>query len=110
MSEAERPNFGELVEAAQRLQQEVQRVQQELAGQTVEGSAGGGLVVVRANGRNQVLSVAIDPQVLGVGELAMLQDLIVAATNQALARAAELAQQALTRVAGGLPLRLPGLL
>ncbi|MBK6847360.1 MAG: YbaB/EbfC family nucleoid-associated protein [Proteobacteria bacterium] len=110
MSEVERPNFGELVEAAQRMQQEVQRVQQELAGQTVEGSAGGGLVVVRANGRNQVLSVAIDPQVLGVGELAMLQDLIVAATNQALARAAELAQQALTRVAGGLPLRLPGLL
>lgn len=65
---------------------------------------------MRANGRNQVLSVAIDPQVLGVGELAMLQDLIVAADGSALARAAELAQQALTRVAGGLPLRLPGLL
>ncbi|MBK6846408.1 MAG: YbaB/EbfC family nucleoid-associated protein [Proteobacteria bacterium] len=109
MSEAERPSFGELVEAAQRMQQEVQRVQLELAEQTVEGSAGGGLVVVRANGRNQLLSVSIDPQLLVASEAAMLQDLLVAATNQALARAAELAQQALTRVAGGMPLRLPGL-
>lgn len=109
MSDVERPNFGELMEAAQRMQQEVQRVQQELAGQTVEGSAGGGLVVVRANGRQQVLSVTIEPQLLVAGEVAMLQDLIVAATNQAFARAAELAQQALGRVAGGLPIRLPGL-
>lgn len=101
------PNFGEMLRAAQRVQQEIQRIQQELAGKTVEGSAGGGLVVARANGRSQLLSVTLDREIVDPDETAMLQDLIVAAVNQALAKSSELAQQELGKVTGGMPIKLP---
>lgn len=108
MSENQTPNFGEMLRAAQRVQEEIQRVQQELAHKSVEGAAGGGLVVVRANGRNQLLAVEIDKQLLDPEEREMLQDLVVAAVNQALAKSTELAQSELAKITGGLPIKLPG--
>lgn len=97
----------ELMKAAQRMQEELARVQGELARKTVEASAGGGLVTVTANGKLEVLAVHIDPSVVDPKDVGMLQDLVAAATNQALARARELVESAMRRAAGQLGLPLP---
>lgn len=107
MSDSQLPNLNEVLQSAQRMQQELKRVQGELAGKTVEGSAGGGMVVVRVNGRSQVVSVSLEKEVVDPTDIPMLQDLVVAAVNQALSKASELAQKELSQVAGGLPFKLP---
>ena len=99
--------MGYLTRMAQRMQADMARVQAELAQETVEGSAGGGAVRVVVTGRQEVVSVAIDPEVAQGGDVEILQDLVVAATNDALRRAREMAEQKLAAVTGGL--RLPGL-
>lgn len=113
MSESEGgglPNFGELMQSAQRMQQELARIQSELGQKTVEGSSGGGMIKAVANGRQQLVSISIEPELIDPDDPAMLQDLVVAAVNQALARASELAKQELSSVAGGLPIKIPGLM
>jgi nucleoid-associated protein EbfC len=110
MTEGSGPNLQELFQTAQRVQSELTRVQGELAKKTVEGSAGGGMVKVVANGRQQILSINIEREVFDANDVAMLQDLIVAAANQALQKAAELAQSELGKVTGQMNLKLPGLL
>lgn len=104
------PNIGQFLEAAQRVQQQVAQIQSELGQKTVEGSAGGGMVKVTVSGRQQVMAVEIEKAIVDPKDVQMLQDLIMAATNQALARASELAKQEMSQIAGGLPLNLPGLL
>ena len=99
----------ELLGTAQRVQQEIAQVQENLAHHSVEGSAGGGMVVVVANGRQQITSVRIDAQVVDPGDIDMLQDLVVAATNAALSKAAQLAQDEMAKVTGQLNLQIPGL-
>ena len=98
-----------ILEAAQNLQREIARVQEELAQKTVEAQAGGGMVTVTANGRQEILSIRIEPSVIDPHEQGMLQDLVVAAVNLALRKAQELAQQEIAKVTGGLPLP-PGML
>jgi hypothetical protein len=107
MSDA--PDFQQILQTAQRVQDEIRKVQEDLARQTVEGSAGGGMVVAVANGRQQLVEVRIEPDVVDREEVEMLQDLVVAAVNQALAKAAELAQQQMSQVTGQLNLNIPGL-
>jgi hypothetical protein len=92
---------------AQQMQAGIERVQAELATATVEGTAGGGAVRVVVTGKQEVVSVTIDPEVATAGDVEILQDLIVAATNDALREARELAEQKLGAVTGGM--RLPGL-
>lgn len=99
--------FGDLVKQAQKVKAEVERIQEEAASIRVEGSAGGGMVTVVANGRGEVLEVRIDPEVLKE-DLEMLQDLIVAAANEALRKSREFLTQQMGRLAGGLG--IPGLL
>jgi hypothetical protein len=99
--------LGDLMKQAQRMKAEMDRIQAEVAAKTVEGSAGGGMVTVVANGKCEVLSVRIDPEVARTEDLEMLQDLVVAAANDALRKARELLAQEVSRVAGGLG--LPGL-
>jgi nucleoid-associated protein EbfC len=106
----ETPNFQELLQTAQRVQQEIGKAQTELAQKKVEGSAGGGMVVAVVNGRQQILTMKIEREVVDPNEIPMLQDLIVAAVNQALAKAAELAQQEMAKVTGQMNLKLTGLL
>ena len=96
------PDLKGLIETAQRLQAEVVRVREQLGDKTVEGETGGGLVRCVASGRGEILSVTIDPAV--VGDKKMVEDLVVGAVNLALDRARELAQNELGRVTGGLPL------
>jgi len=100
------PDLKGLFETAQRIQSEVARVREELAGKTVEGETGGGLCRCTVNGKGEVLSVVIDESI--VGDKKMIEDLVVGAVNMALARAREAAESDLSQVTGGLPLP-PGL-
>ncbi|NJD68650.1 MAG: YbaB/EbfC family nucleoid-associated protein [Candidatus Methylomirabilota bacterium] len=101
-------NLGNLMKQAQRMKAEAERIQAEAAAKRVEGTAGGGMVTVVCNGQGEVVSVKIDPEVAGPDELEMLQDLVVAATNEALRKARELLTQEMGRLTGGLGLP-PGL-
>ena len=101
-------NLGNLMKQAQRMKAEAERIQAEAAGKRVEGTAGGGMVTVVCNGQGEVVAVKIDPEVAGPDELEMLQDLVVAATNEALRKARELLSQEMGRLTGGLGLP-PGL-
>jgi len=110
MSEGSGPTFQDLLQTAQRMQQELSRVQAELAQKRVEGSAGGGMVTATANGRQQLVSLHIEKEVVDPDDVSMLQDLVLAAVNSALAKAAELAQQEMAKVTGQVNLKLTGLL
>ena len=101
-------DLGDLMKQAQRMKAEMDRIQAEVAAKTVEGSAGGGMVTVVANGKGEILSVRIDPEVARGEDQEMLQDLVTAAAHDALRKARELLAQEVSRVAGGLG--LPGLL
>ena len=101
-------NINELMRQAKRMQGKIEKVREETGKKTVEGTAGGGMVVVVVNGNNEVQSVKIEPDVVDPDEIDMLQDLIVAATNQAMQRANEMMQKELSQVTGGMPMP-PGL-
>lgn len=96
-------DLGDVMQQAQRLQAEVQRLQEEVGARRVEGSAGGGLVTAVANGRGELVSVRIDPEA-AAEDREMLQDLITAAANDALRKARDLMAQEMGRVVGGLGL------
>lgn len=101
------PDLKGLIETAQRIQAEVARVRDDLASKTVEGETGGGLVRCVANGKGDIVSIAIEPSVAGgadAASLKMIEDLVVGAVNVALERARELAQRELAKATGGLPL------
>ena len=102
------PGIGDIMKQAQKMKAEMDRLQAEVAAKTVEGSAGGGMVSVLANGKGELLSVKIDPEVARSEDLEMLQDLVTAAANDALRKARELLAQEVSRLAGGLGLP-PGL-
>ncbi len=102
-------NLGNLVKQAQRMKAEMEKIQEEAAAKRVEGTAGGGMVTVVSNGRGDVVEVKIDREVAGPDDLEMLQDLIVAAANDALRKSRELLAQEMGRLTGGLGLP-PGLL
>jgi hypothetical protein len=92
---------------AMQMQQDLARVQQELAETTVEGTAGGGVVKAVANGKQELVSVTIDPSAVDPADVEMLQDLIVAAVTDAQRAARELAESKMAAVTGGL--KLPGM-
>jgi len=99
--------FGNLAKMAQQMQAEMARVQAELEVLTIEGSAGGGAVRATVSGKQELLSIAIEADVVDSADVEMLQDLVVAAVNDALAGAKSEAEQRMAAVTGGL--RLPGL-
>jgi len=99
--------LGSLMKQAQKMQQQMAKIQEEMAGRTVEASAGGGMVIVTANGKQQILSVRIEPQVVDPNDVEMLQDLIAAAVNEALKKAQEMMTEEMSKVTGGF--QIPGL-
>lgn len=109
MTQNNPPDLNELVQSAQKMQKELNRVQSELAKKTVEGSAGGGMVTAVMNGRQQMVSIRIEREIVVSQDMEMLQDLIVAAVNQALSKASSLAQDELSQVAGSFTIKIPGL-
>lgn len=99
--------MGDILKQAQKMQEQMQQIQDGLADLQVEGSAGGGMVTVTANGKQQIMGVKIDKQVVDPEDVEMLEDLIVAAVNQAMEKAQELASQEMNKVAGGMLGNLP---
>ena len=92
---------------AQQMQQEMARIQTELEQTIVDGSAGGGVVTAQVTGKQEVVSVTIDPSAVDPADVEMLQDLVIAAINDALRASRELAEQKMAAVTGGL--RIPGM-
>jgi len=100
--------MADIVKQVQKVQEQLQKVQEQLERLRVEGSAGGGMVTVVANGKQEILAVKIDREVVSPDDVEMLEDLVVAAVNQALTKAQEAANEEMSKVAGGLLTNLPG--
>jgi hypothetical protein len=101
-------NLGGILKQAQDMQKKMASVQKDLKDRVVEGTAGGGMVTASANGQQELLAVKISKDVVDPNDVGMLEDLIVAAVNQALKKAKELHEKELGKVTGGL--NLPGLM
>ncbi len=99
--------MGNLAKMAQQMQADMARVEQELQELQVEGSAGGGVVKAVVTGKQEIVSVSIDPSVVDAEDVDMLQDLVVAAVGDALSNARSVAEEKVGRVTGGLS--LPGM-
>jgi len=99
--------FGNMMKEAQKLQAQMLAMQEEIGKKKVEATAGGGMVTVVANGRQELVSIKIDPEVVSKDDVQMLEDLVLAATNEALRKSRELVQQELGKLTGGL--KIPGL-
>lgn len=102
-------DMNEILKAAQLMQERMQKAQDELDRLHVEGSAGGGMVSAVVNGRQELLSVKIEAEVVDPAEIPMLQDLVVAAVNQALRRSQDLAKDHLSKVTGQMGFKMPDL-
>ncbi|MBC2712253.1 MAG: YbaB/EbfC family nucleoid-associated protein [Desulfosarcina sp.] len=100
--------MGNMMKQAQKLQSKMQRMQEELAGKTVETSAGGGMITVVANGAQQVVSIKIEKEVVDPDDVEMLQDLVLAAVNDALAKSQEMVSAEMGKLTGGM--KIPGLM
>ncbi|MEK7216638.1 MAG: YbaB/EbfC family nucleoid-associated protein [Chloroflexota bacterium] len=98
----------DLMRQAQQLQARMVKMQEELGSETVEGTAGGGVVTVVVNGHQVLQSVKIQPEAVDPSDVEMLEDLVLAATNEALEKAREMASQRMGALTGGL--RIPGLM
>jgi DNA-binding YbaB/EbfC family protein len=100
-------NIGNIMKQAQAMQEQLAKIQEQAASKTVDGTAGGGMVTVSVSGAMQVVALKIDPEALKSGDAEMLQDLIVAATNDALRKARDMMAEEMKSITGGL--RIPGL-
>jgi len=99
--------FGNMMKEAQKLQAQMAALQEEVGKKKVEATAGGGMVTVEANGKQELTAVRIDPEVVNKDDVQMLEDLVLAACNEALRKSRELVQQELGKLTGGL--KIPGL-
>ena len=104
------PNMNQMMRQVQQMQAEMAKAQEELKQATVEASAGGGMVTVKVSGELEILEVRIDPAGVDPDDVELLQDMVQAATNEALRSAQELAASKMGAVTGGLGgLGLPGM-
>jgi len=99
--------FGNIVKEAQKLQAQLEALKEEVGKKRVEASAGGGMVVVEANGNQEIVSIKIDREVITPEDPQMLEDLVLAAVNEALRKARELVAAEMGKLTGGL--KIPGL-
>jgi DNA-binding YbaB/EbfC family protein len=97
-------DFSKILQQAQQMQGRLQQLQDELGNKTVTGTSGGGMVSVTADGKGQVRSVKLDPSVVNPTDIEMLEDLIAVAVADAQRKAADLAQEEMRKLTGGLPL------
>ncbi len=99
--------FGNLMKEAQKLQAQMEAMREEIAKKKVEATAGGGMVTVEASGNQEIVSIKIDPEVINPNDAQMLEDLVLAAVNEALRKARELVAAEMGKLTGGL--KIPGL-
>ncbi|MEG3072386.1 MAG: YbaB/EbfC family nucleoid-associated protein [Peptococcaceae bacterium] len=100
-------NMNKMMKQVQKMQQEMVKLQEELGERRVESTAGGGVVKVVANGKNEVISIEIKPEVVDPEDVEMLQDLVTAAVNEALRQAQDMVSQEMGKLTGGL--KIPGM-
>jgi DNA-binding YbaB/EbfC family protein len=100
--------LGNILKQAQQMHAKISQLQEEMAGKSVEASSGGGMVKIVMNGRQEILSVTIDPEVVNRDETEMLQDLIAAAVNEAIRKSHEMMEEEMKKITGGLS--IPGLM
>ena len=100
-------SFNYVLKHAQKMQEEISKVQEELEDLRVTGTAGGGMVEVIANGRQQIVNIKFEPEIVESNDIEMLEDLIMAAVNQAMQASQELANEQMSKVSGGLLKNLP---
>ena len=101
------PDIGDLLRQAQAMQSKMAEIQEQLGKKTVEGSSGGGMVRAVCTGKQEILSITIEKDVVDPEDVDMLQDLVTAAVNNALRLSRELAERELSSLAGGM--KIPGL-
>ena len=99
--------MGNMLKQAQQLQSKIFKLQEEMADKTVEASVGGGMVRVTANGKQQIVSIHIEPEVVDPEDVQMLQDLIVSGANEALKKAQDMVSEEMNKLTGGF--NIPGL-
>ncbi len=99
--------LGDLMKQMQAVQAKMEQMQEELAEKRIEATSGGGMVKVVANGKQEILEIKIDPEVVDPKEVEMLEELVLAAVNQAREQAAELQMSGLSGLTGGL--KIPGM-
>ena len=95
-------NIANLMKQAQKMQKEMEKMQEELKEKTVEATAGGGAVKVIATGKREITEIIIQPEVVDPDDVEMLQDLVLAAVNEALRKADEMVSAEMARITGGL--------
>ncbi|MBW1890128.1 MAG: YbaB/EbfC family nucleoid-associated protein [Deltaproteobacteria bacterium] len=100
--------MGKMMKQAQQLQAKMMKMQDDLAEKTVEATSGGGMIKVVANGKQQVVSITIEKEVVDPEDVEMLQDLVLAAVNDALNRSQEMVSGAMNKLTGGM--NIPGLM
>ena len=100
--------FGmDIMKQVQQMQEKMARLQNELAGKTLTGASGGGMVTVTCNGKQEILSISIDKELVADGDVTMIEDLVLTAVNDALAKSRELMGEEMRAVTGGIS--IPGL-
>ena len=99
--------FGNMMKEAQKLQAQLEALREEVAKKKVEATAGGGMVTVEASGNQEIVSIKIDREVINPEDAEMLEDLVLAARNEALRKSREMVQAEMGKITGGL--RIPGL-
>lgn len=99
--------FQDLIRQAQQMQERMAKLQEELAGRTVEATAGGGMVSVVMNGRQEIVSVRIEKEVVSPDDVELLQDLVRGAVNEAVSRSRKMMAEEIGKITGGM--NLPGL-
>jgi len=105
------PNMGNIMKQAQQFQSKMAKLQEELGERTVEATAGGGMVTVTASGKQEIVAIRVEPEVVDPEDVEMLQDLIQAAVNDALNRAKEMVNEEMGKLTSGLNLpNIPGLM
>jgi DNA-binding YbaB/EbfC family protein len=100
-------NMNNLMKQAQQMQSKLAMLQNELSDREVEASAGGGMVKVKVNGKQQLLSISINRECVDPNDVSTLEDLVFTAVNQAMKESQEMVQQAMSKVTGGM--NIPGL-
>lgn len=101
-------NIQQIMKQAQKMQKKMEEIQAKAAEEVVEATAGGGMVTVKVNGKQEVVSISIEKSVVDPEDVDMLQDLVVAAINEGIKRSKDMVSEKMSSVTGGLGINFPG--